>query len=275
MSAEAKSGARLCPNCKRLISVNAKECIHCGWKNYGLSGLGTGFEKIIRSLGGLVPVLIGACVFLYIVALLMDLSALASPRGLFGLFSPGGEALYRLGMTGTYPLAQGQWWTLFTAIYLHGGLLHILFNMIWLRNIGYAVEELFGTSRAFIIFTIAGVAGFLASDLLRVAFTVGASGSIFGLLGALIYYARHRGGAFGEALVRQVGSWALMAFVFGFLFPGVNNWAHAGGFAGGYLSALLLGYQEIRGERTGHRIAAIVLALITLAGFVLSLTRAA
>ena len=272
MSAEKKPGARLCPNCNRLISVNARECIHCGWKNYGLSGVGTGFEKIIRSLGGLVPVLIGLCIFLFIVSMLLDLSAIASMRGLFSLLSPSGTALFRLGMTGAYPLAQGQWWTLFTAIYLHGGLLHILFNMIWLRNVGYAVEELFGTARAFIIFTAAGVAGFLASDLLRVAFTVGASGSIFGLLGALIYYGRHRGGSFGEALLRQVGSWALMAFVFGFLMPGVNNWAHAGGFLGGYLCAMLLGYQEISRERTGHRITALLLAVVTLAGFVLSLT---
>jgi rhomboid protease GluP len=275
MSAAKKTGARLCPNCGRLISVNAKECIHCGWKNYGLSGVGTGFEKIIRSLGGLVPVLIGFSVFLYLVSLLMDLSSLLAPRGLFGLLAPTGTALYKLGMTGAFPLAQGQWWTLFTAIYLHGGILHILFNMIWLRNVGYAVDEFFGTARAFIIFTAAGVAGFLLSDLLRVSFTVGASGSIFGLLGALIFYGRHRGGAFGEALMRQVGSWALMAFVFGFLFPGVNNWAHAGGFVGGYLAAMLLGYQEIGRERTGHRIAAIILAVITLAGFFLSLFGAA
>ncbi|HNW59045.1 MAG TPA: rhomboid family intramembrane serine protease [bacterium] len=275
MSSEKQIGARLCPNCRRLISVNAKECIHCGWKNYGLSGFGTGFEKIIRSLGGLVPVLIGFTILLYFASLMLDLSALISVRSLFGLLAPSGGALYRLGMTGAVPLAQGQWWTLFTAIYLHGGILHIFFNMLWLRNIGYAVDEFFGTSRAFIIFTVAGVTGFLASDLLRVPFTVGASGSIFGLLGALIFYGRHRGGAYGEALMRQVGSWALMAFLFGFFFPGVNNWAHAGGFAGGYLCAMLLKYQEIARERTAHRIAALGLALITLAGFFLSLFRAA
>lgn len=273
MAAENRGGARLCPNCRRLISANAKECMHCGWKNYGLSGLGTGFDAVIRSLGGLIPVLMGFTILLYITSLLLDLSALFSPRGLFSLLSPGGPALMRLGMTGAWPLAQGQWWTLFTAIYLHGGLLHILFNMIWLRNIGYAVDELFGTARAFIIYTAAGVIGFVASDLLRVPFTVGASGSIFGLLGALIYYGRHRGGSFGDALYRQVGSWALMGFAFGFIFPNVNNWAHAGGFIGGYLAAMLLGYQEIGREKTWHRLTAIVLAVVTLAGFVLAFTR--
>jgi rhomboid protease GluP len=273
MAAETKSGARLCPNCRRLISINAKECMHCGWKNYGISGVGTRFETIIHSLGGLVTVLMGFTIILYIVSLVMDLSALFAGRGLLGLLLQGPISVFRLGITGTAPLARGEWWTLFTAIYLHGGILHILFNMIWLRNIGEAVDELFGTSRMFILYTASGVIGFVASDLLGVSYTLGASGSIFGLLGALIFYGRHRGGSFGEALYRQVGSWALMAFAFGFIFPNVNNWAHAGGFLGGYLGAMLLGYQEIGREVPWHRIAAIVLAVITLAGFVLALTR--
>ncbi len=271
MFKKQKTGAMLCPNCNRLISANARECIHCGWKNYGVSGLSTGFETLIRSLGGLVPVLMAVCIFLYVISLLMDISAVMQPRGLFGLLAPGGEALYRLGMTGVYPMSQGKWWTLITAIYLHGGLLHILFNMIWLRNVGYAVDELFGTSRAFLIFTLSGIIGFVASNLLGVIFTIGASGSIFGLLGALIYYGRHRGGSFGEAVYRQVGSWALMAFVFGFLFPGINNWAHAGGFVGGYVSAWLLGYQEIRRENGRHRLLAVLAAVLTVAAFGLAL----
>jgi len=271
MVMKKKTGAMLCPNCNRLISVSAKACIHCGWKNYGVSGLSTGFEKAIKSFGGLVPVLMAVCIFFYIVSLLLDLSNLLNPQGLFGFLAPGGAALYRLGMTGVYPMSQGKWWTLITAIYLHGGLLHILFNMIWLRNTGYAVEELFGTSRAFLIFTLSGIIGFLASNLLGVMFTIGASGSVFGLLGALIYYGRRRGGSFGEAIFRQVGSWALMAFVFGFLIPGINNWAHAGGFLGGYLAAWLLGFQEKQRETNVHRHLAVFTALLTLVAFLLAL----
>jgi len=94
------------------------------------------------------------------------------------------------------PWRDGYWWTIFTAIYLHGGLLHILFNVLWIRQLGPAVEEIYGPARLVIIFTVAGAAGFVASNMFNVWFTVGASGSIFGLLGAIIAYARKRGGAF-------------------------------------------------------------------------------
>ncbi|MBN2355566.1 rhomboid family intramembrane serine protease, partial [candidate division KSB1 bacterium] len=217
-------------------------------------------------------ILTGVCIVLYILALLMDMSALAQPRGLFGLLAPSREALQRLGMTGSDGMSQGYWWTLITAIYLHGSLLHIFFNLLWLRNLGYMVEELFGTSRAFIIFTLSGVIGYVVSNLLGVLFTVGASGSIFGLLGALIYYGRKRGGTFGTAVYRQVGIWAIMAFVFGFMLPGVNNFAHAGGFAGGYLTAMMLGFHEFKREQHWHRLLAMALIVITVLCFVLVLT---
>jgi rhomboid protease GluP len=100
-------------------------------------------------------------------------------------------------MTGSYAMARGRFWTLITAIYLHGSLLHIVFNLLWIRQLGPAVEELFGTSRLILIFTFSGVAGFIISNLVGIQFTIGASGSIFGLLGALIYYGRHCGGVFG------------------------------------------------------------------------------
>lgn len=269
MNRRSTSGSMVCPRCGRLISVNAKACMHCGWKNHGLSGFSSLFRNFLHQSGGMVPVVSGVCVALYLISIVIDLSSLTQPQGLFGLLAPSGEALYRMGMTGSYLLRQGRWWTLITAIYLHGGILHILFNIIWLRQLGYMVEELFGTSRAFLIFTLSGVAGYIVSDFLGVMFTVGASGSIFGLLGALIYYGRKRGGYFGAAIYRQVGSWALMAFLFGFLFPGVNNFAHAGGFVGGFLAAMALGFQEFKHERRWHRILAAVAVAVTVASFVL------
>src|SRR5207244_1235295 len=81
------------------------------------------------------------------------------------IFSPTQAALYMLGMTSGGALADGQWWTLVTAIYLHGNLLHILFNVLWIRQLGPAVEDLYGSVRFFVIFTIAGVAGFVVSDM--------------------------------------------------------------------------------------------------------------
>jgi len=260
----------VCPGCGRLISVNAQECIHCGRKNPGLWGYSPAIKKLLGGAPGVITLLTGACIILYVISILLDVSALLQPRGLFGLLAPDDQALYRMGMTGRYMIAQGKWWTLITAIYLHGGVLHILFNVLWLRQLGYMVQELFGSSRTFLLFTLTGVAGFVASTLLSPYPTIGASGSIFGLLGALVYYGRKRGGQFGTAIYRQVGSWALVMFLFGFMMPAVNNLAHAGGFIGGYLFAGLLGYQERSRETAGHRFMAMIALGVTIGSFLLS-----
>ena len=99
-------------------------------------------------------------------------------------------------------------------------------------------------------------------------------GSVFGFLGAMVHFGRSRGGAYGVAIVRQYWQWALVIFVMGFLMPGVNNAAHAGGFLGGYLAALLLGYEGARPERGWHALAALGAAALTLAAFALALVTA-
>ena len=111
-------------------------------------------------------------------------------------------------MTGVVPvMVQGHWWTMITAIYLHGGLLHILFNMLWVRQLGPMVSELFGPFRLFIIFTVSGACGFALSVLMGNAYTLGASGSIFGLLAAAIVFGRQRG---SSMFTRHFLQWAII-----------------------------------------------------------------
>lgn len=263
-----KTGSVVCPNCNRLVSVNAKECMHCGRKNPGLFGYGPTLYRILGNINGMTQPIIIVSIVLYVIALAIEPAAMLKSFGLFRLFSPSHEALIKLGMTGSRPIQFDLWWTVVTAIYLHGGILHIVFNMLWLRNLGNPVEELFGSSRAFIIFTISGVAGFILSNGIGIQFTVGASGSIFGLLGALVYYGRKRGGVIGNAVFRQVAMWAAVMFLFGFMMSGVNNWAHGGGFVGGYLSAYWIGFHEIKKETVWHKLLAILCALITVICFV-------
>jgi rhomboid protease GluP len=214
---------------------------------------------------------IAACVALYVASLLLDPAASLRPRGPFEMFSPGARALDLLGMTGSVAWEQGRWWTLLTAIYLHGNVFHILFNVLWIRQLGPAVHELYGGSRLVMIFTVAGIAGFVASNAVGVPFTIGASGSIFGLLGAMVAYGRHRGGTFGRLILSQYGQWALLLFVFGFLMSGVNNFAHAGGFAGGLVLAWLVAPLERRSESEGERWLAAALIGLTLVAFGLAL----
>ena len=208
----------------------------------------------------------------YLASLALDWRAALSPHGVFDLLAPAGSALNALGMTGAFAWRAGHWWTVLTAIYLHGSLLHILFNLLWVRQLSPDVEAAYGRARLALIFTAGGALGFVVSNVIGIAFTLGASGAIFGLLGAMICYGRRRGGLFGSAVVRQYGTWAIVFFVFG-LIPGtgVNNWAHAGGFAGGFLAALLFGPVAERPERGTGRVLAAATLVLTAVAFALQL----
>ncbi|MBN1154532.1 rhomboid family intramembrane serine protease [candidate division KSB1 bacterium] len=264
-------GAILCPNCGKLINANSKYCIHCGLKYPGKQNVFIKLMTMFNKRLSYTKMIIYFCSGLYILSIIIDPSALSGSGSIFNLLSPSIYALDRLGMTGQYALLQGRFWTLVTAIYLHGGLLHILFNMLWIRQLGPMVEELFGLSRLILIFTISGVLGFLISGTLNEAYTIGASGSIFGLMGALIFYGRDRGGFFGQAIFKQLIGYAILLFAFGFLFSGINNWAHAGGFIGGYLTAKLLGYSERRPETLIHKNVASISLIITVLCFILAI----
>jgi rhomboid protease GluP len=223
-----------------------------------------GFAPALSRLGrdlGFTPFVIGACGVLYTLMLLADPSGI-NEGGLLNFLSPSIRALFLFGASGVRPVfVFGRWWTFLTAGWLHAGLLHIFFNMLWIRQLAPATSEMYGPSRMVIIYTIAGVVGFAASTfagafvpfLGGAGFTVGASAPIFGLLGALIFYGRRTG---SSIVGDQAKSWAVMLFIFGFIMPGVDNWAHLGGFAGGYVTAKVL--DPLRPERVDHLIAALV-----------------
>ena len=94
---------------------------------------------------------------------------------------------------------------------------------------------------------------------------MGASAPIFGLLGALVYYGRRTG---SSIVGNQAKSWAVTLYIFGFIMPGVDNWAHAGGFAGGYVAAKFL--DPLRPERLDHLLAALLCLGATGVAIVLS-----
>jgi rhomboid protease GluP len=266
------TGSVLCTSCGVLVGVNDDRCYNCGRRNPGLWG----FAPVLRTLGGdmgFVPFVIGISVILYILTLLGSGGNIGM-GGIFSFFAPSRQSLFLFGASGAIPVfAAGRWWTILSAAWLHGGALHILFNMMWVRQLAPVTAEMYGPGRMVIIYTAAGAAGFALSsfagaylpDLLILRggqFTVGASASIFGLLGALVYYGRRAGSRIvgSEAL-----SYALMLGVFGFLMPGVDNYAHAGGFGGGYLAARLL--DPLKPERIDH----IAIALACLAASVVAI----
>ena len=251
------TGSVICTSCGVLVGVNDLQCYNCNRRNPGLWG----YAPLLRSLGGdmgFVPFVMGTCIILFALSLLASRGDIGM-GGLFTLFSPSRQSLFLFGASGAIPVFDAdRWWTVLSANFLHGSLLHILFNMMWIRQLAPPTAALYGPGRMVIIYTVAGVAGFALSSFAGAylpnilflrggQFTVGASASIFGLLGALVYYGRRSG---SSAVGREALSYALMLGFFGFIMPGVDNYAHGGGFAGGYLAARLL--DPLTPERIDH-----------------------
>jgi rhomboid protease GluP len=193
------------------------------------------------------------------------------------IIGPSHQALLVFGASGAYPLFELQrWWTPLSANWLHAGVLHILFNMMWVRDLAPTVAQFYGSSRAIIIYTVSGVAGFLASSVVNFVlwpgyphYTVGASACIFGLLGAMIYYQRR---APSRLIGFSAAGWAVAMLVFGFVMQGVDNWAHLGGLAGGFLASMWM--DPLKPEGQGHMIAAVFCLVASAASIVASIVTA-
>ena len=206
---------------------------------------------------------VGACATLWVVTLLLSGTPGVS-GGILSALSPSTAVLVVFGASGAFPVfGVGRWWTVLSAGWLHAGLLHIAMNMYWVWQMGPAMTELFGTSRTVIIYTVGGIAGFALSSIAGAYFpslpflstaglTIGASAPVFGLIGAMYHYGRQ-----GSSVVRNVAmSIVVQAIIFGFLVPGIDNYAHLGGFAGGYLMSAYL--NPMTRERGDHTIVALL-----------------
>jgi len=247
----------LCPGCRKLISRSAGSCPFCGLNrpssrlknNIFLSGFSEGDQ--------LVKALLWTNVIMFILSIIVDPRQGSFNFSPFQFLSPSNRSLLLLGSTGTIPVLQlHRWWSLLAANYLHGGLLHIVFNMLALRQLAPLVIREFGINRTISIYTLGGIIGFLISTLAGVRFTIGASAALCSLIGALLYYGKSRGGVYGQNIFSQVGGWAIGIAIFGFLVPGINNWGHGGGMLAGAALSYLLGYSDKNRERFSHKVLA-------------------
>jgi len=141
-------------------------------------------------------------------------------------------------------IAAGEFWRLVSSLFLHVGLLHLLFNSFALFIFGPIIENLFGKFRFIIIYLFSGVSGSLISLYFNpLVVAAGASGAIFGLLGALAAFfllKRNVLGVFAQKNFIAVIILVAFNMFFGFLIPGVDNFAHLGGFISGLIIALVL-----------------------------------
>jgi rhomboid protease GluP len=135
-------------------------------------------------------------------------------------------------------LMQGQWWRLITAGFLHQGILHILMNSWVLFDLGAEVETLYGTSRLIVFYFVSTVTGFSASSHLGGHFSVGSSAGIFGLIGAMLAFGFTDRSSLGMQVKSLYMRWVIYGLVLSFI-PGVDFWAHVGGFSGGFIAGWL------------------------------------
>jgi rhomboid protease GluP len=226
-----------------------------------------GFAPVLRRLGndlGFIPLIVYGSGGMYVLALVLTVmfgGNIMGSGGPLGILAPREDIQVLLGASGAVPVfSYGMWWSVLSAGWLHASILHIVMNMLWVRNLGPATADLYGGPRMVIIYTAGSAAGFLLSSVLGLfplpkfgaRLTVGASAPIFGLLGALMYYGQRSGSSIVHA---EAKGYAVAFFVFGLIFPGVDNAAHAGGFIGGYLAGMLM--DPLKPERVNHMIGAL------------------
>lgn len=259
----------MCRSCGLLVGVNDTTCYQCGSPYPGLWG----FAPVLRRLGndlGFTNLVMGSCALLYLMALALDPAGIGG-GGLFRMLSPSTKASFLLGASGVLPVFYlDRWWTLLSAGWLHGSLLHIAFNLIWVRQLAPMTAEIYGPGRTIVIYTVASALGFTLSSFASLllggaGYTLGASAAIFGLLGALVYSGRR---GIASHISRQARTYAVILFVFGFLVEGIDNWAHAGGFAGGFVMAAF--FNPLLPERVNHLAAAAVCLLLSAGAIALS-----
>lgn len=232
--------AVVCDECSRLISTADAACPFCGATRLG-AGPGLKVRNFIKNRS-VTSIFFWSNIVLYVVGLLLT----GAPAFTIGdefnilrfLAASGGVLHFLGGVNPVSVLGEHEYWRLITHAFLHLGILHIVFNMMALRNVGPFLESEFGGTRFSIIYLGSALAGGITIIAFKSA-AVGASGAIFGMMGAGLGYAFRRGGTYGAELRGTFGRWAIEGLVISLL-PGVSFAGHAGGFAGGFALAWIL-----------------------------------
>lgn len=263
-------GSKICPYCRRLNGADESSCYSCGRKLPGPAAR-AGLSLSRQVLGAelfMTRFFTGLCLAVF------ALSTLGSGGfpPIFGSYFAQSELL-RWGAVG-YDLGRIEPWRYLAAVFVHLNLVHLALNMMSLVYLGRMLEQQVGGARLALLFVITGTFGFVVSDWWHVYLgdpwiTAGASGSLFGLMGANIGWMYARRDPEWKNVLLQ---FAVYAVAFAFAFP-VNNAAHLGGFAAGFPIGYLL-VRERRPERR-QRLLAVVAAfcvMACLASIVLSAT---
>jgi len=229
---------RLCPACGTLVGSTATKCHQCGASmTFSMAAASRSVARFMPQTSPVTYTMLGICCVMYALAFVITMKVSGGGGAGGGLMNLGGissQVNYRLGASLPMGYNISQPWRFITAIFLHGGLLHIGFNMWVLLDIGPMVEEMYGSARYLFLYVVTGAAGYVLSSFAG-HLSVGASGSLLGLIGVLLAGTTGRKSMQAQALRSALIRWLIYIAVLGFLFSGTDNYAHLGGVATGYV----------------------------------------
>ncbi|MDE0882792.1 MAG: rhomboid family intramembrane serine protease [Myxococcota bacterium] len=270
---------QLCPKCRKLVGAEDETCYQCG-ANLGMSSrLMHGSMRQAKGAGQTMPwwrlvLLLNVALFIIGLGVTLVGGGELVGGGLFNMLSPSNSVQLQLGLQVPQLVFSGDYWRMITCLFLHGGLIHLGFNMYFLAQLGPTAEQTFG-SRGFLLIYILG--GFIgsAAELALGNPVLGASGSIMALIGALAGLGIIRSRTWKNDLTREMVRIIVYVTVFGMIVGGVAHGAHLGGFVGGGLVlGLVHGLRQRRLFRVldglGYATAGMVLLSFAMMGFNLS-----
>jgi rhomboid protease GluP len=265
---------QICPACGTLVGIHATRCHVCGTSlRFSVAAFSKKFSGVFGEQEAPVTTALLISNILMLGVSWMALVAAGGGKGLSILWGLGGVSQIRLGMSIPWPYLVGtqEWWRIVTAMFLHGGLLHIGFNMMALLQLGPAIEELYGSGRYLFIYLFTGAFGFLVSARFGNHFSLGASGALLGLVGVMLAVTTKRGGSYMNELRSRLISSVVILFAIGFMGMGIDNYAHGGGLLAGFvLGKILVDRQPTSpGERRNAALLGWLSGLVIIACFVL------
>ncbi|MBN1946538.1 MAG: rhomboid family intramembrane serine protease [Bradymonadales bacterium] len=256
-----------CDHCGRVVDREAKECPYCQQKVSSWW-----YQWAQRLMQRLFPRSISLTAVLLVTNLLVFLLVTLQTGDIMGL--SGYSSVHFGANYGPYMTAGGEWWRLFTYNFIHpGGLLHVGFNLFALTVIGPIVQAHYGFSRSVVLYLGTGVMAGIASHLFApLAISGGASGAVMGLIGAGVAAGHLQGTTAGMMMRNSLLRWVLMVTLFGIVVPGIDNWAHLGGFMAGLLAGIGMTTRTSpsRRGRAVYRAVAAALVVACLTGMVLA-----
>jgi rhomboid protease GluP len=231
---------KMCQSCRGLIAANAAVCPLCGNESHYAGGR----SIALSSNWSLNTILLTVNVIVYVVVMAWQVRVWGLPVESSGMhiWPPDSRILDIFGAVRPDAVLNGQYWRLLTMCFLHSGILHLGFNSYALLQIGREAEEAYGKAKYLCLYLTAGICGSLAVVAVGQS-AVGASGAVFGVIGAMAVYGHKRGDLYGRVLKSSMVQWLIYGLVISFM-PGISMAAHVGGLIGGAGMAYLMSDAE-------------------------------